>query len=125
MMKLTTTPIAEKMPKSCIENPLALQFLPAAVELDMNGCLDPVGDEESKRCDVLLHKYEGRALLLTTGACAMHCRYCFRQNFPYKSSSFEAISIIEKDTSIKEVILSGGDPLSLSDKALADIILAL
>jgi EF-P beta-lysylation protein EpmB len=117
--------IAEKMPKGCISNPLALQFLPLDDELKGGGMVDPVGDMGSQKCDALLHKYEGRALLLTTGACAMHCRYCFRQNYPYQSSIDEAIALIGKDSSIKEVILSGGDPLSLSDKSLKDIMLAL
>ena len=117
--------IAEKMPKGCISNPLALQFLPLDDELKGGGVIDPVGDRKSQKSDALLHKYEGRALLLTTGACAMHCRYCFRQNYPYQSSIDEAISLISKDLSIKEVILSGGDPLSLSDKALKDIMLRL
>ena len=117
--------IVKKMPKNCISNPLALQFLPLDEELKAGGVIDPVGDGASSRCEALLHKYEGRALLLTTGACAMHCRYCFRQNYPYNSAVDEAIGIISKDTSIKEVILSGGDPLSLSDKALREIMLKL
>lgn len=117
--------IAQKMPKGCISNPLALQFLPLDSELKGGGMVDPVGDLSSKKCDALLHKYKGRALLLTTGACAMHCRYCFRQNYPYQSALDDAISLIAKDSSIKEVILSGGDPLSLSDKSLRDIMLAL
>jgi EF-P beta-lysylation protein EpmB len=115
--------IAEKMPKNCINNPLALQFLPLKQELqDDGGVIDPVGDVSSSRSKALLHKYEGRALLLTTGACAMHCRYCFRQNYDYQSEIEKALHIISKDTSIKEIILSGGDPLSLSDRALSDLM---
>ncbi len=118
--------IAEKMTKNCIENPLALQFLPLDMELDREfGETDPVGDVLSQKGKAILHKYEGRALLLTTGACAMHCRYCFRQNFSYQSELEEAIAYIAKNSSIKEVILSGGDPLSLSDKSLKEIFLKL
>ena len=113
--------LAEKMPKGCLENPLARQFLPVDAELDQEGEIDPVGDTAAMKSDALLHKYEGRALLLTTGACAMHCRYCFRQNFAYKSDVDKAIGKIKNDTSIQEVILSGGDPLSLSDGALKEI----
>jgi len=82
--------------------------------------LDPVGDEQARKSTRLLKKYSGRALLISTPACAMHCRYCFRQNFDYqKSESFtEEIDILRSDTSIHEVILSGGDPLSLSDEKL-------
>ena len=117
--------IAKKMPKGCLDGPLALQFLPLDLEGHGGGSLDPVGDIAAKKCDTLLHKYEGRALLLTTGACAMHCRYCFRQNYPYAQGLDTAIALIGKDPSIREVILSGGDPLSLSDRSLKDIILKL
>lgn len=117
--------IVKKMPKGSLENPLALQFLPLDLEQDISGVVDPVGDISAQKCDTLLHKYEGRALLLTTGACAMHCRYCFRQNYPYAQGLDGALRLIAKDTSIKEVILSGGDPLSLSDKALKNIMLSL
>ncbi len=113
--------LAEKMPKGCLNNPLARQFLPLHAELDEEGEVDPVGDGAAMKSAALLHKYVGRALLLTTGACAMHCRYCFRQNFAYKSEVDKAILKIASDSSIREVILSGGDPLSLSDVALKEI----
>jgi L-lysine 2,3-aminomutase len=78
----------------------------------------------------LLHKYQGRALLVTTGACAVHCRYCFRREYDYEASRNRglaplaiAISHIAADASIREVILSGGDPLSLSDARLAHALL--
>lgn len=117
--------IAQKIPKNCLDNPLALQFLPLDLEKSHEGKLDPVGDKNSMKSPSLLHKYEGRALFLVTGACAMHCRYCFRQNFPYESQIEESVELIKKDPSIKEVILSGGDPLSLSDKNLETILEAL
>ncbi len=72
----------------------------------------------------LLQKYASRALLVTTGACAVHCRYCFRREFPYseipKSPSAwqPAIEHIAGDSHLEEVILSGGDPLMLSDHSL-------
>jgi EF-P beta-lysylation protein EpmB len=77
------------------------------------------------RAPGLLHKYYGRALLITTGACAIHCRYCFRREFPYDSAHGhaprwrEALNVIAADGSIEELILSGGDPLSLSTLRLA------
>ncbi|MCH9812118.1 KamA family radical SAM protein [bacterium] len=118
--------IAMKMEKGSLVGALALQFLPLDLEGEEDGgALDPVGDGAAMRCDSLLHKYEGRALLLTTSACAMHCRYCFRQNYPYTQGVEDALHAIGKDSSIREVILSGGDPLSLSDKALKDIFLSL
>ena len=117
--------IAAKMKKGSLEGPLALQFLPLDLELSLDGLLDPVGDGAATTCDSLLHKYEGRALLLSTSACAMHCRYCFRQNYSYTSGVEGALQEISKDSSIREVILSGGDPLSLSDRSLKDIFQAL
>lgn len=115
--------IAEKIEKNSLEDPLFLQFVPLKEEaLDTEGfTLDPVGDEKACASSKLLQKYEGRALLLTSSACVMHCRYCFRQNFPYETDipHFDKeIELLARDSSIKELILSGGDPLSLSDERL-------
>lgn len=89
---------------------------------------DPVGDLASQTNPGLLHKYHGRALLITTGACAIHCRYCFRRHFPYQDApkSIEAwnpsLQALREDDSIQEVLLSGGDPLTLVDSRLAELI---
>ena len=108
------------------KDPLLLQVLPTKRELapSPKGFVrDPVGDLAAVRAPGVLHKYRGRALLLLTGACAIHCRYCFRRHFPYRRHALfpklrEAMDYLQKDDSIKEVILSGGDPLSLSNKKL-------
>jgi EF-P beta-lysylation protein EpmB len=108
-------------------DPLLLQVLPLGAELDeVPGYLaDPVGDLDAKAGPGVLHKYEGRALLVTTGACAVHCRYCFRRHFPYDEENasrdgfWPALDAIRGDASIGEVILSGGDPLTLSERRLA------
>lgn len=76
----------------------------------------------------LLHKYKGRALLVCTSVCAMHCRYCFRQNFAYDTAnkSFsQELALIREDPSLHEIILSGGDPLSLSDNRLQELFVEL
>ncbi|MDB5987006.1 MAG: beta-lysylation protein EpmB, partial [Nevskia sp.] len=79
----------------------------------------------------LIHKYQGRALVIATGACAVHCRYCFRRHFPYsdaiaaRSQWRETLSTLAADPSIEEAILSGGDPLALSDDKLAAFAAAL
>ncbi|HEY5806614.1 MAG TPA: EF-P beta-lysylation protein EpmB [Povalibacter sp.] len=114
-------------------DPLLLQVLPLAAETQpVHGFgLDPVGDMASRAGRGLLHKYQGRALLIATGACAIHCRYCFRRHFPYSEESAlaagweSAIDAIRADTSISELILSGGDPLSLSDRRLTQLTDAL
>ena len=89
--------------------------------------LDAVGDGAAKAGNGVIHKYNGRALLITTGSCAVNCRYCFRRHFPYAEETAargdwaEAIAVIAADASIEEVLLSGGDPLSLSTAKLADL----
>jgi EF-P beta-lysylation protein EpmB len=108
-------------------DPLLLQVLPAAEELDdvAGYRMDPVGDLAARTGPGMLHKYAGRALLITTGACAVNCRYCFRRHFPYgdENASREgfapALAAIGADPTITEVILSGGDPLTHSDRRLA------
>ena len=106
-------------------DPLLRQVLPQAAELlaQVGYCADPLEEALSRRAPGLLHKYHGRALLLTTGACAVHCRYCFRREYPYGplqgSWLADALRIIREDASIEEVILSGGDPLTLATARLA------
>jgi EF-P beta-lysylation protein EpmB len=114
-------------------DPLLLQVLPSEREAeDFTGfTADPVGERAAMRAPGLLKKYDGRALLITTSACAVHCRYCFRREFPYSDHVDEvrrwrgALEEIARDTSIEEIILSGGDPLSLSDSRLTSLTDAL
>ncbi len=117
--------LAKKMKKGTLDDPLLIQFLPLSNELEsaFGFSQDPVCDVNFKKENKLLHKYHGRVLLVCTSACAMHCRYCFRQNFNYDSTKgFEReLHAIGEDSSIQEVILSGGDPLSLSDEILDDV----
>ncbi len=111
-------------------DPLLRQVLPLAKEslISPGFSTDPVGDQAAIKQQGLLQKYQGRVLLMTTPACAVHCRYCFRRHFPYTDHSGrqvnwdEIFEQIARDTTIKEVILSGGDPLSLSDKHLNRLI---
>ncbi len=110
-------------------DPLLLQVLSRQWEQeDRPGFqLDPVGDGPATASPGLLHKYQGRVLLITTGACPVHCRYCFRRHYPYSDSRpdngdwSKAMDYIAADPSITEVILSGGDPLSLSNERLQTI----
>lgn len=118
--------LARKMEKRNLDDPLVLQFLPIRKELEYSAefTSQPVCDNNFQETEKLLHKYHGRVLLLCTNACAMHCRYCFRQNFDYaKVKLFEKeIEWIANDSSISEVILSGGDPFSLSNDTLQYIL---
>ena len=114
-------------------DPLLLQVLPRAAELDdaPGFARDAVGDLDARTGRGVLHKYRGRALLIATGSCAINCRYCFRRHFPYGDETaaanrwHEAIAALGADASIEEVILSGGDPLSLSTRKLAELTDAL
>lgn len=110
-------------------DPLLRQVLPIDDELRLRPgfSTDPVGDLDRSVETGVLQKYHGRVLLITTGACGIHCRYCFRRHYPYSGSSAErgnwrkAIDFIVRSEQISEVILSGGDPLMLSDKRLAHL----
>ncbi|MGD9000195.1 MAG: KamA family radical SAM protein, partial [Granulosicoccaceae bacterium] len=112
------------------DDPLLRQVLPRAEEnLPVSGYVaDPVGDLDAMTVPGLLHKYHGRALLVTTGACGVHCRYCFRRHFPYSEANpaqtdwQTALDYLAADTSLREIILSGGDPLMLSDNRLAGLV---
>ncbi|WP_313496243.1 EF-P beta-lysylation protein EpmB [Pseudoxanthomonas mexicana] len=114
-------------------DPLLRQVLPLDDEMrPMPGFgLDAVGDGAAKTAPGVLQKYRGRALLVATGSCAIHCRYCFRRHFPYAEETAardgwrEAVDLIRQDASIEEVLLSGGDPLSLSNGKLAELTGAL
>lgn len=107
-------------------DPLLRQVLPLDEEFieTVGFGSDPIGESDYQQAPGLLRKYSSRALLVTTGACAVHCRYCFRREFPYEDQQSEtgrwreAIASVAADPSIDELILSGGDPLSLSNARL-------
>jgi L-lysine 2,3-aminomutase len=111
-------------------DPLLRQILPISAEnLNLPGySFDPVGDLAANADHGIIHKYQGRVLLITTGACAVHCRYCFRRHFPYgalqlsSSKRQQALQYIADDESLTEVILSGGDPLLLQDDKLSRLL---
>ncbi|MEK6806821.1 MAG: EF-P beta-lysylation protein EpmB [Pseudomonadota bacterium] len=124
---------AARMIKGDPRDPLFLQVWPQSAEqIEAPGFIsDAVGDLQALRDGGLIHKYRGRALVIATGACAVHCRYCFRREFPYgehlaaRDHWSGALKAIAADRSIEEVILSGGDPLSLADDKLAEFAQAL
>jgi EF-P beta-lysylation protein EpmB len=120
----------DRMTPGDVNDPLLRQVLPLGAELsEVEGFTsDPVGDGAAEVLPGLLHKYHGRVLLVTTGACAVHCRYCFRRSYPYEAVPKSvadwqpAIEAIAADPSIDEVILSGGDPLTLVDELLESLV---
>lgn len=123
---------ADKMTQSP-NDPLLLQILPTQDELKVQAgfVLDPLAEYEHNPKKGLLHKYQSRVLVTLTGACAVHCRYCFRQHFDYQDNLpnqkdlADICQYIANDEQIGEVILSGGDPLSVSNRRLAMWLRAL
>jgi EF-P beta-lysylation protein EpmB len=119
---------AARMRHGDADDPLLRQVLPVIdEEMIVPGFdLDAVGDSAAKAATGVIHKYDGRALLVATGSCAVHCRYCFRRHFPYGEETAaanhwrDAVDYLQTDPSIGEVLLSGGDPLSLSTAKLAE-----
>ena len=118
--------LAAKCKKGTLDDPILRQFvpLPEESELHPDFVLEPVHDSDFAEAGALIHKYQGRSLIVTTGVCAMHCRYCFRQNYDYdsKSTRFEEELKELQQADITEVILSGGDPLSLSTRELSELL---
>jgi EF-P beta-lysylation protein EpmB len=123
----------QRIRKGDAKDPLLLQVLPQEAEdRVVEGFLaDPVADHRFEAAPGLIHKYPGRVLLIASGACGIHCRYCFRRHYPYQSApksldQWEAgLRYIEQDTSIVEVILSGGDPWTMVDPLFQSLVQAL
>jgi EF-P beta-lysylation protein EpmB len=119
--------LAERIRRSDARAALLRQFAASADELvEAAGFgADPLGEAAASPVPGLLHKYQGRVLLVLTGVCPVHCRYCFRRHFPYGEHAMSqqaierALDYVRADSTIHEVILSGGDPLSLGDDELA------
>lgn len=119
-----------RMEKGNPKDPLLLQVLPLGQELQpaTGFSLDPLAEKSATRAPGLLHKYRDRVLFTLTSACAINCRYCFRRHFPYADNNpaiqgwQQAISYIATHVEIKEVILSGGDPLIVKDAQLQELL---
>ncbi len=128
---LVPRPFVARMQRGDPADPLLRQVLPLAAEVEPHaGYLDdPVGDRAARRAAGVIVKYHGRALLIATASCAINCRYCFRRAFPYREENAgrdrfaAALDYLRATPAIREVILSGGDPLTLATarlKALTD-----
>ena len=124
-------PYIARMRRGDPHDPLLRQVLPTSRETEpaIGYGPDPLDEADAVIDAGILKKYHGRALLIATGSCAVHCRYCFRRHFPYadhrQDSSFHSIAALRRDPTIREVILSGGDPLMLTDAHLARLMAAV
>lgn len=125
---LAPWPLIRRMRPGDPHDPLLLQVLSRdAEQRETPGYTsDPLHEAEASPQPGLIHKYHGRALLIVTGACALHCRYCFRREFPYAAHADgrldAALAHLATQPDLGEIILSGGDPLSLDDDRL-DVLL--
>jgi len=114
------------------DDPLLRQVLPLEDELVVapGYSSDPLDELDAMPAPGLLHKYRKRVLLTMTGACAVHCRYCFRRHYPYSDANptreiQQTLDYLQAQPDINEVILSGGDPLTLSDRRLTELVTEL
>lgn len=122
-------PFLSRMRPADLDDPLLRQVLPLGAEATARRgyVTDPLAEAQAQVVPGLLRKYAGRALLITTAACAVHCRYCFRRHYPYADSHAggsrldAALAQLRQDPTLHELILSGGDPLTLPDARLADL----
>lgn len=126
-------PYAARINKGNINDPLLRQVLPTGEELiaQPGYSHDPLGEAQNNPVPGVIHKYHGRLLLIVSGSCVINCRYCFRRHFPYSDNKpsrqewQQALDYIRADSSLTEIILSGGDPLSSSNAQLQWLIDAI
>jgi len=122
-------PYASRIERGNPDDPLLRQVLPLAIENQtVPGYIsDPLNEANSNIQSGIIHKYQGRVLLILAGTCAINCRYCFRRHFPYQENQNSkpewqtALDYIRQDSSITEVIFSGGEPLINTDKTLQQL----
>lgn len=123
----------KKISKNTPDDPLLLQVLPLKQELEItpNYYQDPLSEHKFIKAPGLIHKYKNRVLLTLTSACGIHCRYCFRQHFPYNDNIVSnknrelQLDYIKLNININEIILSGGDPLCVNNKYLDNLFMQL
>ncbi|MTI13204.1 EF-P beta-lysylation protein EpmB [Sansalvadorimonas verongulae] len=128
-MRVPHTYIA-RMERGNPDDPLLRQVLPLGIELDEvpGFSVDPLGEQPKNSHRGILHKYHGRLLLIPGQLCGVNCRFCFRRHFPYADNKLNkdewqsAFDYIRNDSSLTEIILSGGDPLSQNDQRLRWVV---
>ncbi len=124
-----TREFASRIKKGDPNDPLLRQILSISDEdvLVSGYNCDPHRETEIMKMPGLMQKYPSRVLVTMTGACAIHCRYCFRRHFPYEQNTpgrtgwDNIVNYIHQDTKINEVIYSGGDPLMVKDSVLSEL----
>lgn len=125
--------LAKKIAKNDINDPIFKQFVPIKKEEKKTKGFsnDPLCEKDFIKTGPLIQKYNNRALLITSNTCTMNCRFCFRRHFSYEKKQnvndlIDAINAhVKNNPNIHEIILSGGDPLTLNNQALEKLLLHL
>ena len=130
-----TTDVAELVNPADPSDPIGRQFIPDRAELDTkpHELADPIGDDAHSPVTGIVHRYPDRVLLKLAYVCPVYCRFCFRREMvgpgkrraPSRAALAAALGYIRENAEIWEVILTGGDPLVLSPRRLAQVMTAL
>lgn len=121
-------PLVRKIKELGKDSPLWKQFIPSHEEEGSQGEVDPIGDHLHAKGSGIIHRYKNRLLFSPTEVCPVLCRYCFRKNEllsgddTFKANSKALIHYLQTHPEVEEVILTGGDPLILSDDKLSDLL---
>lgn len=135
VFNIRVTPYYMSLSHPEIENdPIRRIIVPQQKELQdgHQAMLDPLGEKKNQVSSRLIHRYSDRVLFLITDMCSVYCRFCTRKHFTGQESAFlkeedlnQAIDYIQSKKGIREVILSGGDPLTVSDAQLDKVLTRL
>jgi lysine 2,3-aminomutase len=132
LFRIRTTPYyAALADRENPQDPIRRILMPNAAELAQGAqqMLDPLGERRNNPAPRIIHRYPDRLLFLVTDTCSVYCRYCTRKHFTGNDQAFvrsaeydQALSYIKSRRGLREVILSGGDPLTLSDSLLSRVL---
>lgn len=134
LFNIRTTPYYAALVRDLEQDPLRRILMPSQWELTSGrqSLFDPLGERKNNPTPRIIHRYPDRVLFLVTDICSVYCRYCTRKHFTGQDQAFikadeysQALDYIRSRPGIREVILSGGDPLTLSDSQLEKVLLDL
>lgn len=131
LFNIRATPYYASLAGSFEEDPIRKILMPHVAELaeGTQSLKDPLGEQKNRPCERIIHRYSDRVLFLVTDVCSVYCRYCTRKHFTGQEQAFlkkseyeKALSYIASHSGIREVILSGGDPLTIGDAKLDQLL---
>lgn len=131
LFNIRATPYYASLAGATEEDPIRKILMPHISELSegTQSMRDPLGEQKNRPCERIIHRYSDRVLFLVTDVCSVYCRYCTRKHFTGQEQAFlkkseyeKALSYITSHSGIREVILSGGDPLTIGDAKLDQLL---